>query len=50
MSPVWQARITSTYTNARRHPILKITRPQDLALARFYLEHADELEAAETAS
>jgi 2-C-methyl-D-erythritol 4-phosphate cytidylyltransferase len=29
---------------------LKITRPQDLALARFYLEHADELEAAETAS
>jgi murein DD-endopeptidase MepM/ murein hydrolase activator NlpD len=27
MSPVWQARITSPYSNARRHPILKITRP-----------------------
>jgi 2-C-methyl-D-erythritol 4-phosphate cytidylyltransferase len=28
---------------------LKITRPQDLALARFYLEHADELDRAEVA-
>ena len=27
MSPVWKSRITSSYTNARRHPILKITRP-----------------------
>ena len=27
MSPVWKSRITSPYTNARRHPILKITRP-----------------------
>jgi 2-C-methyl-D-erythritol 4-phosphate cytidylyltransferase len=28
---------------------LKITRPQDLVLARFYLEHADELDRAEAA-
>jgi murein DD-endopeptidase MepM/ murein hydrolase activator NlpD len=27
MSPVWQGRITSPYSNARLHPILKITRP-----------------------
>ena len=27
MSPVWQGRVTSTFSNARRHPILKITRP-----------------------
>jgi murein DD-endopeptidase MepM/ murein hydrolase activator NlpD len=27
MSPVWQGRVTSPYSNARRHPILKITRP-----------------------
>jgi 2-C-methyl-D-erythritol 4-phosphate cytidylyltransferase len=28
---------------------LKITRPQDLVLARFYLDHADELDRAEAA-
>ena len=28
---------------------LKITRPQDLVLARFYLEHADELDRADAA-
>src|SRR5215470_2824783 len=27
MSPVWQGRVTSPYSNARFHPILKITRP-----------------------
>jgi murein DD-endopeptidase MepM/ murein hydrolase activator NlpD len=29
MSPIWQSRgrVTSPYSNARRHPILKITRP-----------------------
>jgi len=27
MSPVWQGRVTSPFSNARRHPILKITRP-----------------------
>lgn len=27
MSPVWQGRVTSPYSNARRHPILKVTRP-----------------------
>ena len=28
---------------------IKITRPQDLVLARFYLEHADEIDRAEAA-
>jgi murein DD-endopeptidase MepM/ murein hydrolase activator NlpD len=27
MSPVWQGRVTSPFSNARRHPILNITRP-----------------------
>ena len=27
MSPVWQGRVTSPYSNARLHPILNITRP-----------------------
>jgi murein DD-endopeptidase MepM/ murein hydrolase activator NlpD len=27
MSPVWQGRVTSPFSNARLHPILKITRP-----------------------
>lgn len=27
MSPVWQGRVSSPYSNARRHPILNVTRP-----------------------